>query len=60
MKDSYTITGKVESVGIWGVEIEFGRTQMGVEFSENGKIQRALKLKEGDLVDVIVKVRKRV
>lgn len=37
------------------IEIECGRTQANVDFSPNGKIQRTLKLNEGDMVEITIK-----
>jgi len=37
------------------IEIEFGRTQAELSFSPFGSIQRKLKLKEGDKVEVIIR-----
>lgn len=50
-----TIKGKVKYVGSDDVEIEFGQTQANMDFSANGGIQRLLKLKEDDRVEVTIK-----
>lgn len=39
----------------YDVTIEFGRYQADMSFSRKGRIQKALNLKENDVVEVIIK-----
>ena len=39
----------------FNIEIEFGRTQASMKFSDKGSIARKLKLKDGDSVEVTIK-----
>lgn len=55
MKKKVVLKGKVE-MPYWtsNVNIEFGRLQCEMEFSEKGSIQRKLKLEQDDKVLVTV------
>ena len=37
------------------IDIEFGKTQAGMNFSKNGTIQRKLRLKHNDKVEVVIR-----
>ncbi|KKK46898.1 hypothetical protein LCGC14_3160680 [marine sediment metagenome] len=46
---------KVFAVSDNSVGIEGGRTQLELDFSSKGTIQRKLKLKKGDAVELVIK-----
>jgi len=53
MKRKKTVTARVSTIGdaVW---LEFGQTQMDMNFSANGTVQRALRLKCDDHVRVMI------
>ena len=49
------LKAKVSGITMDTVYLEFGRVQAAMNFSDEGKIQRTLRLKEDDEVQVIIR-----
>jgi len=50
------LKAKIREITAGEIELEFGRTQVEMYFSDRGKLARSLgKLKEGDVLEVTVK-----
>ena len=55
MKNEIKVKAKVDFADENDISLEFGSTRADMWFSGSGKIQRALQLKQGDRVEIMIK-----